>query len=71
MLTLQIDFAFETQKELNLSLLLFSNSCSEAQVKLKEGSMTRDVVCGSASRNHYCAISVFLLAIAVAPVITG
>ncbi|XP_036960162.1 tumor necrosis factor receptor superfamily member 14-like isoform X3 [Acanthopagrus latus] len=46
-------------------------NCSEAQVKLKEGSMTRDVVCGSASRNHYCAISVFLLAIAVAPVITA
>lgn len=65
------DTCADTLKELKLSLLLFSNSCSEAQVKLREGSISSDVVCGSASRNHYCSIFVFVLVTAVAVVIAG
>ncbi|XP_041802610.1 tumor necrosis factor receptor superfamily member 14-like isoform X2 [Chelmon rostratus] len=31
--------------------------CSENQLKVKEGSTSSDVVCATASRNHYCYIS--------------
>ncbi|XP_070825450.1 tumor necrosis factor receptor superfamily member 14-like isoform X1 [Chaetodon trifascialis] len=47
-------------------------NCSETQVKVKEGSSSSDVVCGTASRNHYCYVSVLLVLLTlVGLVITG
>lgn len=46
--------------------------CSETQVKLEEGSTISDVLCGTASRTHYCYIPVLLLLLTISwLVITG
>ncbi|XP_073326879.1 tumor necrosis factor receptor superfamily member 5-like [Pagrus major] len=47
-------------------------NCPDTQVKL-EGSTSSDVVCGSASRNHYCSVFVLMLLLltVVALVITA
>nr|BAN82749.1 tumor necrosis factor receptor superfamily member 14 precursor [Oplegnathus fasciatus] len=45
--------------------------CSETQRKVKAGNTSSDVVCGTASRQHYCYIPVLLLLTLVGLVITG
>ncbi|XP_027144163.1 tumor necrosis factor receptor superfamily member 5 isoform X3 [Larimichthys crocea] len=46
-------------------------TCSETQIKLKEGSTSSDVICGSASssRHHYPLIPVLLLTLTVAVIL--
>ncbi|KAF7655057.1 hypothetical protein LDENG_00061190 [Lucifuga dentata] len=41
-------------KALKQFSIFLSNSCTEGQVKFSEGSLTEDVICANASRNHYC-----------------
>ncbi|XP_034731759.1 tumor necrosis factor receptor superfamily member 14-like isoform X1 [Etheostoma cragini] len=46
--------------------------CLDTQVKVREGSRISDVICGTASRQHYCYIPVILIALTLAGlVITG
>nr|XP_046254019.1 tumor necrosis factor receptor superfamily member 14-like isoform X2 [Scatophagus argus] len=44
-------------------------TCTETQSKVKEGSTSTDVVCGSASRNHYCYIPLLLLLLTVSGIV--
>ena len=56
---------------LKLFSFLFSNRCSETPLS-EEGTSSRDVVCGAASRNHYTYIPVLLALVTVGGlVITG
>ncbi|XP_044065854.1 tumor necrosis factor receptor superfamily member 14 isoform X2 [Siniperca chuatsi] len=46
-------------------------TCSETQLKFKEGSATSDVVCASASRAHYSYIPVLLLSLTLVGLLFG